>query len=82
MNPIKHAFDMIGGRTKAAHLLGKSYMAMSKMEKRGVLPRTEYTGETNYAQILANHSNGLFTAEWLLNVANPNKQISEEKLSA
>lgn len=76
MNPIKHAFDVVGGRTKAALLLDRSYMAMSKMEKRGMLPRTEYTGETNYAQILANHSGGAFTAEWLLEEANPNKQLS------
>lgn len=76
MNPIKHAFDAVGGRTKAAFLLGRSYMAMSKMEKRGVLPRTEYTGETTYAQILAKHSNGSFTAEWLLDKANPNKEAA------
>lgn len=76
MNPIKYAFDAVGGRSKAANLLEKSYMAMSKMEKKEVLPRTEYTGETNYAQVLANNSNGLFTAEWLLDAANPNKQLS------
>ena len=46
-------------------------MAMSKMEKRGVLPRTEYTGETKYAEILAQNSNGAFTAKWLLNAAKP-----------
>lgn len=76
MNPIKYAFNAVGGRSKAASLLNKSYMAMSKMEKKEVLPRTEYTGETNYAQILASHSDGAFTAEWLLEEANPNKQLS------
>lgn len=71
LNPIKHAFNAVGGRSKAAALLNRSYMAMSKMEKRGVLPRTEYTGETKYAEILAQNSNGAFTAKWLLNAAKP-----------
>ena len=71
MNPIKYAFDAVGGRSKAALLLNRTYMAMSKMEKRGVLPRTEYTGETKYAEILANNSDGKFTAQWLLEKAKP-----------
>lgn len=71
MNPIKFAFNSVGGRTQAAKLLNRSYMAMSKMEKSGILPRTEYTGETNYAEILANNSNGVFTAEWLKEQARP-----------
>jgi hypothetical protein len=71
LNPIKIAFDAVGGRTKAASLLNRSYMAMSKMEKRGLLPRTEYTGETNYAEVLAANSAGKFTAEWLKDKARP-----------
>ncbi|WP_151963445.1 hypothetical protein [Acinetobacter oleivorans] len=76
MNPIKYAFDAVGGRSKAAALLNRTYMAMSKMEKRGVLPRTEYTGETKYAQILAINSDGKFTAEWLLEKAKPEPSIA------
>ncbi|EOR08635.1 hypothetical protein F896_01161 [Acinetobacter genomosp. 15BJ] len=76
-NPIKYAFDMVGGRTKAASLLNRSYMAMSKMEKRKVLPRTEYTGETNYAETLAKHSQGAFTASWLKDKAKPEQSISK-----
>lgn len=75
-NPIKFAFDAVGGRSKAALLLGRTYMAMSKMEKKGNLPRTEYTGETDYANTLANNSDGKFTAQWLLDEANPNKDVA------
>lgn len=78
LNPIKQAFDAVGGRTRAALLLGRSYMAMSKMEKRGILPRTEYTGETTYAKILASNSNGAFTAEWLLDEAKPDTATQKE----
>ena len=71
MNAIKIAFTAVGGRTKAASLLNRTYQAMKKMEDRGVLPRTEYTGETNYAKTLANNSGGKFTEAWLLKNANP-----------
>lgn len=76
-NPIKYAFQKVGGRTRAALLLGRSYMAMSKMEKRGVLPRTEYTGETNYAETLAEHCDGAFTAEWLKERAKPDQTLTK-----
>ena len=66
---------MLLGRSKA-QLLNRTYMAMSKMEKRGVLPRTEYTGETQYAQILATNSDGKFTAEWPLEKAKPESTIA------
>lgn len=46
------------------------------MEARGVLPRTEYTGETSYAKTLASNSNGAFTDEWLLNNASPKKSVA------
>ncbi|MNJ04312.1 hypothetical protein D3C73_1650140 [compost metagenome] len=49
------------------------------MEKKKVLPRTEYTGETKYAEVLANNSNKKFTAKWLLDAANPSNQSEPEK---
>lgn len=76
MNAIKIAFTAVGGRTKAASLLNRTYQAMKKMEERGVLPRTEYTGETSYAKTLAINSNGQFTEDWLLKNANPNSTVA------
>ncbi|EJV3694990.1 DNA-binding protein, partial [Escherichia coli] len=32
------------------------------------LPRTEYTGETNYAEKIAHASNGLFSADVILTI--------------
>lgn len=71
MNPIQKAIDAVGGRTVAASLLGISYVAVRKMAEKGVLPRTDYTGETNYAHILAEHSKGEVSEAWLLDKANP-----------
>ncbi|HAI4938772.1 TPA: hypothetical protein HJP72_000376 [Escherichia coli] len=34
----------------------------------GKLPRTEYTGETNYAEKIAHASNGLFSADVILTI--------------
>lgn len=71
MNPMQKAISAVGGRTKAASLLGISYVAVRKMEEKGSLPRTDYTGETSYAQTLASNSNGLITRDWLMDKANP-----------
>ena len=71
MNPIQLAIDAVGGRTSAAALLGISYVAVRKMAEKGVLPRTDYTGETKYAEIFAKNSKGKLTKEWLLDKANP-----------
>jgi hypothetical protein len=56
--PIKVASDACGVTTRTVH----------NWIKNGCLPRTEYTGETHYAEALAAASGGLFTAAWLLEV--------------
>lgn len=68
---MQKAINAVGGRTKAASLLGISYVAVRKMEEKGALPRTDYTGETSYAQTLASNSNGLISRDWLMDKANP-----------
>ena len=68
---MQEAINAVGGRTKASTLLGISYVAVRKMEEKGSLPRTDYTGETSYAQTLANNSNGLIAQDWLMDKANP-----------
>ncbi|WP_151708219.1 hypothetical protein [Acinetobacter junii] len=76
MNPIQQAIDAVGGRTSAAALLGISYVAVRKMAEKGVLPRTDYTGETKYAEIFAKNSKGKVTKEWLLEKANPKHLVA------
>ncbi|WP_312676866.1 DNA-binding protein, partial [Escherichia coli] len=39
-----------------------------KWMDNGKLPRTEYTGETNYAEKIALESNGLFSADAILTI--------------
>lgn len=53
MSEIQKAVDLIGGFNAAARICDVSPQAVMKWVKRGKLPRTEATGETDYATALA-----------------------------
>ncbi|WP_278939444.1 MULTISPECIES: hypothetical protein [Pseudomonas] len=75
-NAIAFAFEAVGGIGTAAKVCGRSYQALNKWRQASCLPRTDYTGETRYAELLATaamkkgHS---FEAAWLLEVSSPHK---------
>jgi len=73
---LKSAIEAVGGIPEAARICGLSYVAVSKWVKQGYLPRTEYSGETKYAEILAAESNGAFSAETLRSIARPTKSVA------
>lgn len=64
-NPISKAISLCGLK-KLESVLQVSYQAIRKWEKAGRLPRTEWTGETNYAEKIANACEGNVTVEELL----------------
>lgn len=75
-NAIALAFEAVGGIGAAARLCGRTAQALNKWRQSAVLPRTEYTGETKYAFVLAAAAadNGKpFDAKWLLLAAAPRK---------
>ncbi|RUT64077.1 hypothetical protein CKG00_18650 [Morganella morganii] len=76
MNPVECAVNAVGGQTAAAKICGITPVAIHKWVRNGSLPRTEYTQKTNYSELLARHSNGSFTAEWLLEAANPDRKAA------
>lgn len=47
-NPITRAIEL-AGLQQISRVCGVTYQAVRKWEKAGRLPRTEWTGETNYA---------------------------------
>jgi hypothetical protein len=51
-NPITTVIDKAGSAKAVADALKLTSTAVLKWEKRGKLPRTEWTGETNYAEQL------------------------------
>ena len=75
-NAIAFAFEAVGGIGAAAKVCGRSYQALNKWRLAACLPRTDYTGETRYAELLATaaHKNGhSFEAAWLLEASSPHK---------
>nr|WP_122613625.1 MULTISPECIES: hypothetical protein [Pseudomonas syringae group] len=75
-NPIAYAFDAVGGIGAAAKICNRSYQALNKWRLAACLPRTDYTGETNYAELLAKaatQNGNPFEAAWLLSVSLPQK---------
>jgi hypothetical protein len=76
MTSISSAIAAVGGPVKAAELCGIKRQAIDKWLARSALPRTEYTGETRYAELLAQASAGTFTAESLLAGARPIKSAA------
>lgn len=76
MSALKESIAKIGGVPKAAAVCEVSQRAIYKWLAAESLPRTDYTGETNYAKRLADASDGRFTAEWLLAEATPKKSVA------
>lgn len=75
-NAVAFAFEAVGGIGAAAKACERSYQALNKWRLAGCLPRTEYTGETNYAQrlaIAAGQNGNPFEASWLLEASAPQK---------
>ena len=75
-NAIAFAFEAVGGIGAAAKVCERSYQALNKWRLSACLPRTDYTGETRYAELLATaaQKNGhSFEAAWLLEASSPHK---------
>lgn len=56
-----------------AHACGLTPKAIYKWIERGTLPRTEFTGETEYAKRIANASQGKFTELEILEISKTNR---------
>lgn len=63
---LRDAIADVGGVVAAASICGVTPRAVYKWLSNGRLPRTEYTGETQYAKALEEHGSGAFTADKLL----------------
>ncbi|ASV37412.1 hypothetical protein CI807_14870 [Pseudomonas sp. NS1(2017)] len=75
-NAIAFAFEAVGGIGAAAKVCERSYQALNKWRLAGCLPRTDYTGETKYAVLLAKAAGQMgnpFESAWLLNASAPQK---------
>lgn len=79
MQELKKAIDDAGGVTAVALACGKTPRAVYKWLTAGCLPRTEYTGETKYAEkiaVLAKAKGKPFKANQLLASTAPTKSAA------
>lgn len=70
MHTLKDVFDTCGGVSKMAHTFGISSRAIYKWLDKNALPKTEYTGETTYSDLLA-ENNDQFSKNEILEIGRP-----------
>lgn len=67
MTVLKESIEKIPGKVPAlADACGVSPRAVYKWLKTGRLPRTDYTGETQYSKVISELTGGSVDASWLL----------------
>jgi len=64
-NLISKAVNIVGLQPLAA-VCGVSYQAVRKWQKKGSLPRTEWTGETDYGSLIESATDGKVRKEALM----------------
>lgn len=79
MQELKKAIEDAGGVAAVSLACGKTPRAVYKWLAAGCLPRTEYTGETTYAEkiaVLAKANGKPFKAQRLLAATAPTKSAA------
>lgn len=79
MSALRESIDKAGGVANSATVCGVSQRAIYKWLSAGALPRTEYTGETHYAERIATAAaerGNPFDSVWLLAEAAPKKSAA------
>ena len=66
MNLLTQAIEHAGGITALSRFCGVTYQAVRRWEVAGRLPRTEITGETQYATAIAKATRGKITRKQLM----------------
>lgn len=65
MEPLDRAISIVG-LSRLGKGLGVAYQSILGWKERGRLPRTEWTGETNYAETIEQLTDGQVTKAELL----------------
>ena len=72
--PLARVVDVIEGKqVGAGEACGVTPSIIGRWIRQQHLPRSEYTGETDYAGALAEATQGRFSREWILQECNPVK---------
>lgn len=76
-NLISQAIKIVG-LSKLASICGIRYQSLQKWQAKGRLPRTDWTGETNYASRIEEATKGVITRDQLLNLKRSDQSTSEK----
>jgi DNA-binding transcriptional regulator YdaS (Cro superfamily) len=71
ITPLENAFHRCGGPYAISKVCGVSNTTALRWKKRGKLPRTEWTGETHYAEAIEAATHGAITKAELLSYVPP-----------
>ena len=71
---ISEAIKAVGGPVVVGKACGLSTRAIYKWDKNCSLPRTEFTGETSYSEVIAGLPGSTFTAKELRDNSRPDAQ--------
>lgn len=69
-NPVEKVIDFFGSKAEVSRITGVSNVAVTKWQKKGKFPRTDYTGETSHARKLVKASKGSLNIKELLPAMN------------
>ena len=78
MTHLEKAIRFLGGYSATARVCGVAYQVVVNWVRRGRLPRTEWTGETDYSSKIEKALAGAVTREELLSVRPPTRAIGRE----
>lgn len=76
-NLISKAIDLTG-LTNLAKACGVTYQSVKRWEAKGRVPRTDWTGETDYASRIEEATKGVITRDQLLNLKRSDQSTSEK----
>lgn len=71
MKDLNNIVEALGGFSNVAQICEISSTGVRKWLKAHALPRTEWTGETNYAERLSQALGGKLSKEEILKIAHP-----------
>ena len=74
-NLISKAIEIVG-ICRLANACGVRYQSIYKWEAKGRLPRTDWTGETDYASCIERATKGAVTRDQLLNLKRNDQSAS------
>ena len=66
LTPLQKAFHLCGGPYGISKICRVSNTSVLRWKKNGTLPRTEWTGESNYAALIEDATGGAITKAELL----------------